>query len=118
MSIDTLLKKNKNTIETITEILIVSIKTLQNVLLFWVLFQQELLFYWLLDYIPPIECIKYIIVYIKTNTTAIITHKSITFSIVLGEVLLLLLCFTILMLLLLLQNYWISQERFVYLVNY
>ncbi len=57
-----------------------------------------------------------IIVYIKTNTIAII---SIQISIVLGGVLLLFLCFffsagKIIMVLLRLQNFWISQERFVY----
>ncbi len=61
MSIVTLPEtKGKKTIETITEILIVSIKTITKYLFVLVLFQQELLlFYWLLDYIPPIECIKY-----------------------------------------------------------
>ncbi len=44
----------------------------------------------LLDYIPPIESmhqipVDTIIVYIKTNTIAIITLKSITFSIVFWE---------------------------------
>ncbi len=63
----------------------------------------------------PVETI---IVYIKTNTIAIITLKSIIFSIVLGGVLLFFLCFLfsagkIIMVLLLLLNYWISQERFV-----
>ncbi len=61
-----------------------------------------------------------IIVYIKTNTIPIITLKSITFPIVFWEgVLLFFLCVffsagKIIMALLLLQNYWISQERFVY----
>ncbi len=59
-----------------------------------------MLFYWLpsarlhpnrMHQIP----VDTIIVYIKTNTNAIITLKSITFSIVFGGVLLLFLCFLI-----------------------
>ncbi len=65
-----------------------------------------------------------IIVYIKTNTIPVITLKSITFSIVFREGFYCLFVFSvcvcvfsagkIIMVLLLLQNYWISQERFVY----
>ncbi len=65
-----------------------------------------------------------IIVYIKTNTIPIIILKSITFPIVFWEgfycfflFFLLLFFFSagkIIMALLLLQNYWISQEIFVY----
>ncbi len=60
-----------------------------------------------------------IMVYIKTNTIPIITLKSIKFSIVFWEGFYFFVCVffsagKIIMVLLLLQNCWISQERLVY----
>ncbi len=58
------------------------------------------------------------IVYIKTNTIAIISLKSITFSIVFWERLYIFFFFAgkIIMVLILLHNYWISQE-FLFFIN-
>ncbi len=60
-----------------------------------------------------------IIVYIKTNTIAIITLKSLHFILCFGRgstviFVFFLFCREDYNVLLVLQNYWISQERFIY----